>query len=154
MEDTMARKKDKLLPNGATATITMLRTITTDPAFKSSDAISFPNKIYGGTIDGKKIGALVVLRRARSRGSDFAISASGLEYLEKAQHDGRIDEGYVVFFQDGHPREFIAAEQAKVVHDRLRGIGPQAGNWGPYWWVTAEFTTPSSGAVDDDEVPF
>ena len=90
-----------------------LKTITTDPAFTSSDAISFPNRIFGGTKDGKRIGALVAVRRSRRGGKDFALNKVGLDYLDKALRDGRIDEGYVALFQDGG--EFVAAEQAQVV---------------------------------------
>jgi hypothetical protein len=132
-----------------------LRTITTDPGFKSSDAISFPNPIYGGTKGGKKIGALVALRRGRRVGKDFAISVAGLEYVDKALRDGRLDEGYVALFQDGNPREFVAAENAQVLWDRLRGVPPENGRWGAYWWVGAEFSTTSVAVYDDnDEVPF
>lgn len=69
-----------------------------------------------------------------------------------ALREGRIDEGYVALFQDGNPPEFVAAEQAQIVQDRLRGIEPRNGHWGKYWWVSSEFTT--HVVVYGDEVPF
>ena len=68
------------------------------------------------------------------------MGANGLEYLMKAEQEGRINTGYVVLAQaNGTRPEFIAAEKAAVVHERLRDYPPREGQLGPYWWITVDF---------------
>jgi hypothetical protein len=114
-------------------------TIFTDPGWKLSTAIAYPNQLGRLDQDGDTIGVVIVLR---GRGQDFALGVAGLEYLIKAEQEGRITTGYVVLAQaNGERPEFIAAEKAAVVYERLRKYIPRDGKLGlgSYWWITVDF---------------
>ena len=114
-----------------------LNTIFSDPAWKLSTAIAYPNQLGRLDQDGTTAGAVIVVR---GRGQDFALGVNGLEYVVKAEQEGRINAGYVVLAQaNGRRPEYIAAEKAAVVHERLRAYAPREGQLGPYWWITADF---------------
>jgi hypothetical protein len=114
-----------------------LSTIFSDPAWKFSTDKAYPNQLGRLDQDGTTTGVLVV---SRGRGQDFALGVNGFEYLIKAEQEGRITTGYVVLAQaNGGRPEFIAAEKAAVVHERLRAYAPREGQLGPYWWITADF---------------
>jgi hypothetical protein len=95
--------------------------------------------------DSAIIGAVVVLQ---GRGQNFALGVAGLEYLLKAEQESRVTEAHVSLWQRSGKRwEFIAAEKAAVVHERLRNYVPRDGNYGPYWWISADFMPTSSMAL-------
>lgn len=115
-----------------------LSTIFSDPAWKLSTATeAYPNQLARYDQDDTTTGVLVVMR---GRGKDFAVGANGLKYLLKAEQEGRINTGYVVLAQaNGGRPEYIAAEKAVVVHERLRDYPPRDGQLGPYWWISNDF---------------
>src|SRR5262245_52622402 len=112
-------------------------TIFTDPSWKFSDVV-FPNLLaWKEDRDGNIIIiAVVALRLVNRRGVDFALGKAGLERVLNAEPP--IPEAYVVVGKqlDGGRREFIAAEKATVVHNRLNGYAPQDGKFGPFYWIT------------------
>lgn len=120
--------------------------IFTDPGFRSSSGKCYPNRLYG---NGSKIGAVVVVR---GRGHDFALSIAGLDYVVAAETEGRVKEGYVVLAQPngGGTPEFIAAERATAVQERLKNVSPSNGKWGEYHWITETFQP----VMQDDSAPF
>jgi len=95
--------------------------------------------------------AVVALRRDNRRGQDFALGVAGLERVLKAEHITETERFVVLGRQlDGGQREFIAAEQAAIVRDRLRDYPPRDGKFGsPFWWITTEFM-PASSALSSD----
>ena len=111
-----------------------LREIFTDPRFRFSTSIGYPNRLYGGEVDGKKIGAVVILKNANGRSEDFALNVSGLQYVLKAEEEGRIAEGYVVLARreaDGSDK-VISVEPTREVHERVRNIPPSGGSSGHF----------------------
>ena len=104
-----------------------LNTVFSNPAWKLSTAVAHPNQLGRLDQDGTTIGVVIVMR---GRGQDFALGVNGLEYLMKAEQEGRITTGHVVLAQaNGILPEVIAAEKATVVHERLwapRKIGLDA----------------------------
>jgi hypothetical protein len=129
----------------------MIETIFTNSSWKFSTAIAYPNQLAArNDVAGTIIGAVVALRRTDGRGQDFALSTAGLEYLLKAEEEGRIAEGYVVlgYLSNDGRREFVAAERAHVVHERLRGYAPLDGDLGLYFWITREFMPAVSMRLD------
>lgn len=125
-----------------------LENMFSDPTFQWSTKHSYPNRIYG---NGKKIGALVAVRGRRE---DFAVNVSGLDYVVKAETEGRLKEGYVVLAKKngGTAPEYIAAARVSEVAERLRGVTPLEGDYGPYHWITATFQPATRG--NDADVPF
>src|SRR3984957_5473604 len=101
-----------------------LEKIFTDPSFRSSSTQCYPNRLYG---DGKKIGAVVVVRG--QRGNDFALGVAGIDYVLKAEAEGRIKQGFVVLAKQngGAVPEYIAATRVTEVHERLRDLTPRVG---------------------------
>ena len=131
----------------------IIATMFSNPSWKFSDVV-FPNLLawledHNGAITTI---AVVVLRRGDRRGQDFALGVAGLERVLKAEH---ITEAYVVLGRqlDGERREFLAAEKATVVRDRLRDYPPRDGKYGSFWWITAEFMPAISMALSPD-APF
>ena len=142
----------------------VIATIFTDPSWKFSDVV-FPNLLaWKEDHDGKIIIVVVVaLRRADRRGQDYALGKAGLDrvldaldFQERAIPDeaDRYLEAYVVLgLANGERREFIAAEKATVVRDRLRDYAPQDGKFGPFLWITPEFMPASTMRLAPD-APF
>jgi hypothetical protein len=131
----------------------VISTIFSNPSWTLSQAVAFPNQLGRLDHDGAIIGAVLVLR---GRGQDFALGVAGLEYVTTAEKEGRITDAYVVLAQrsaDGGRREFIAAEKAAVVHERLREYAPREGQFGRYWWISVEFVPATSMGLSPD-APF
>jgi hypothetical protein len=122
-----------------------IENIFTNPTFRSWSKQCYPNRLYG---DGE-IGAVVAVR---GRGDDFALGVAGLTYIVKAEAEGRIKEGFVVLAKQngGNVLEYIGAELASEVAERLRNVTPREGKWGPYHWITTSFNT--AGVPEADPV--
>ena len=94
----------------------------------------------------------------RGHGQDFALGVNGLEYLMKAEQEGRITTGHVVLAQaNGILPEVIAAEKATVVHERLCNYVPRDGQlgkgWDPIGGFTADFM-PATTMKRSPNAPF
>jgi hypothetical protein len=129
----------------------IIATIFTDPSWKLSQAVGFPNSHARLDRDDAIYGAVVV---RGGRGPDYALNEEALEYLLEAKKEGRITLAYVVLAQlaaDGR-LEFVAAEEADVVRERLRGVPPREGRFGRYWWITVEFMPASTMRLSSDAV--
>jgi hypothetical protein len=116
-----------------------ISTIFSNPAWKFSTDKTYPHQHGLLDQDGIKTGAIIVLR---GRGQDFALGLNGFVYVVKAEQEGAITIAHVVLAQaNGGRPEFIAAEKASVVHERLRNYVPIEGRLGlgPYWWITVDF---------------
>jgi hypothetical protein len=116
-----------------------LSTIFSNPAWKFSTDKTYPHQHGLLDQDGIKTGVIIVLR---GRGQDFALGVNGLTHVIKAEQEGRIKIAHVVLAQiNGEKPEYIAAEKAAVVHERLCNYLPIEGRLGlgPYWWITADF---------------
>jgi len=135
----------------------VMATMFSNPAWKLSQSLSYPNTLGALNYNGSKIGALAVLR---GRGRDFPLSKAGLEYLIKMEQEGRIAEAQVSLWtrpeKKGEQPEFIAIEKATVVRDNIGDTPPQDGEYGPYWWITVEFKPAASSSsgrrYDPDEI--
>jgi hypothetical protein len=112
-----------------------LRSMFTDPAFRSFSQPGIRNRLYHYHGDGSNIGIVV----ARASSSDHSLSVAGLDYVLKAKDEGRITEAFVVLArgQNG-TSEFVAAERAEKVKAALADVPPCEGQWGPFWWVPPE----------------
>jgi hypothetical protein len=81
----------------------------------------------------------------RSGGGDFALSKGGLDYLLKALDHGALKDGSpvrqaIVILADVHTLqryEPVKQYSAEEMRDRLSGVEPQPGKFGPYWWIKA-----------------
>jgi hypothetical protein len=110
-----------------------------------------PNQLKRGEIGDRRIGALVVAQS--QNGDDFALGQRGLEEVRAALREKRIAEGYVVLvdrtggFVNAKPVEEVAA----IVADFELRPGKYVG-WGPFWWITAEFTRPGYVVVEDEHL--
>jgi hypothetical protein len=110
-----------------------IKDIFSNPSFRSWSNGEIPNKFYG---DGKNVGAVVAMR---SRGVDFALNLDALDYVCKAEAEGRIKEGYVVLAvkENGGAPGYVAHARANEVAERLRNVTPRDGKWGKYYWLTS-----------------
>lgn len=120
-----------------------LRNMFTDPAFRpftprTSRRICCPNKLWGGIKDGKRIGILVVKRSSKRPNGDWPLNVAGIKYVWAAEREGRIDAGYVVLVDTTDI--FIAAVPIAAVVVQLHDQPTWDGQWGPFWWVTADLT--------------
>jgi hypothetical protein len=124
--------------------------IFTDPNYRWSKKNCYPNRLYGNG----KTGAVVVVRRG-GRGEDFALNTAGLNYVIKAEADGRLKEAYVVLaVQNGDDQpQVVASERATVVAERLGNIPPLKGRFGQYWWINQNFI-PSASFTESADEPF
>jgi hypothetical protein len=131
----------------------VINTIFSDPSWKFSDVV-FPNLLaWKEDLDGNiTIIAVVALRRVDRRGADYALGEAGLKRVLKPE---QISEAYVVLGRqlEDKRREFVAAEKATVVRDRLRDYGPQNGGYGSFWWITVDFMPASTMRLASD-APF
>jgi hypothetical protein len=130
----------------------MCNDIFSNPAWKlAAPDATFPNML--ARLD--EVGAVIAIRRDGRRGEDFALGVAGLDYILKAEDEGRIATAYVVLAREvANGRAFVACEKAREVQDRLRGISPRRdGRFGPYYWVTAELKPAETMGVDRD-APF
>lgn len=122
---------------------------------------AFPNVIY---FDGRRSIGVLVVERAKN-GVDFALSRGGLNYVNVAEDERRIGQGYVV--TRDHNGSFLSQDTVKNVLTKLRGIKartpPPNGNMGPYYWMTdtlevhASMGAPTATAervIEYDEAPF
>jgi hypothetical protein len=139
--------------HGARAVLTqrtphmMMLATTNRAAWKiSSPAFVFPNQLARLGQEG----AVVVIRREGTRGQDFALGVAGLEYVLQREQDGTIVTGLVVL---ANSQRFLASEKAGLVHERLQGIAPSDGRYGPFWWITSEFL-PAAALARDEDAPF
>jgi hypothetical protein len=93
-----------------------------------------PNELwFNGTT---KAGALVVKQSGQY--AEYAFSKAGLDYVHKAELEGRISAGITVQVQ----RDGIVGTikpVTKMVAD-LNGRPPRDGPFGPYWWINADGT--------------
>jgi hypothetical protein len=123
-----------------------IENIFQDASFRSSSTPSYPNRIYGNG----KTGAVVVVQG--KHGTDFALGVAGLDYVIKAEAEGRIEEAYVVLAKTngGSVPAYVASAPAKAVAERLRSIAPRDGKFGPYHWITETLHSVNG----DAEVPF
>src|SRR5438105_3983594 len=109
-----------------------ISTIFSNPAWKFSAAVAYPNHLGRLDQDGITIGVVIVFRK-----KGLALGVNGLEYLMKAEQEGRITTGHVVLAQaNGRCPEYITDEKAAVVYERLRDYVPYEGRLGPHWWIT------------------
>jgi hypothetical protein len=61
----------------------------------------YPNRLYGNG----EIGAVVVVQG--KQGTDYALSVAGLDYVVKAEAEGRIKEGFVALAKMNGNRAFL-----------------------------------------------
>ena len=76
-----------------------------------------------------KLGALVV---RESKYPEFAVSKTGLEYLQTVVRDGKITDGFVVLARWND--EILAMKSVAEVAAALVKVPPRTGRLGPYWW--------------------
>jgi|SRR5215831_4877951 len=100
----------------------------------------FPNRL--AWIEGETLGALVVYQ---GRGNDFALGRNGLDYLTKAQNEGRIDKGFVLLMRPNSSKgELLGTLTLDEVNVAVASLPSRSGQWGEYWWLPATLVTPSS----------
>lgn len=104
----------------------------------------------------------LVVRRS-THGDDFALSATGLDYLatmlkEGVRADGKaVKNGFVVLvnvdpqikhFQ--HPFKIVSVSTVQEIRDRIQRqcIELNSGNYGSYYWITPDY---SSGELNKGE---
>jgi len=84
----------------------------------------------------------------RSSGGDFALSEGALNYLlkgldQRARKDGSPVQHAIVVLADVDSQQRIKPVKqwsAEEMRDRLSGVEPQLGKFGPYWWIkTSDF---------------
>jgi hypothetical protein len=101
--------------------------------------------------DGNRAGVLIVWKAQTSE--DFPMNKLGVDYLVKAQREGRI-EGHVVLArrrQEGKI-ETVSVKGIEDVACMVSGVPPKVGRFGPYWWLHADFMLDGFGALD--QAPF
>ncbi len=100
----------------------------------------FPNRL--AWIEGEPIGALVVYK---GRGNDFAVGRAGLDYLTKAQSEGRIDKAFVLLMRPNSDKgELLGTLTLEEVTVAVASLTSLSGQWGEYWWLPGSMVTPSS----------
>jgi hypothetical protein len=82
---------------------------------------------------------------------EWAVSQTGLEYLRRAEQEGKITQGYVVL-EDRWGRQ-VARKTLCEVLTSLEGIPPREGVMGPYWWFRSDLT-PQDEPMGADDAPF
>jgi hypothetical protein len=92
----------------------------------------YPNKL-GWIIDQPEIGALIVVQGE----TDFALGKNGLDYQSNAIQEGRIKKSFVVLMDREY--EIVGVAPLEDVIKLVSGVEPRPGQWGPYWWITADF---------------
>jgi hypothetical protein len=98
--------------------------------------------------------ALIVLRSVKGR--DFALGEKGLLYLEAALNKGTLMNGapvravFVVLADPdlSSPRKMrlVSCWSALETRNRVNGLPLCSGNFGRYWWVTADALEPEDAA--------
>ena len=100
--------------------------------------------------------ALIVKRSAN--GQDFTLSEAGLLYIEAALNKGALKDGkpvraaFVVLADVdlSHPPRYfrmVSYSSAQEMRNSRYGLSPYHGEFGPYWWITADTLT-------DEDAPF
>lgn len=101
---------------------------------------------------------LVLIVQKSMKGTDYALGAAGLEYLEEIGRKGTMASGAVrrciVVLADFDTRRAGSRRALRVVksftlpemRDQVSGLDLMSGGWGDFWWVTAGSATPSEGA--------
>jgi hypothetical protein len=104
------------------------------------------NDLYGNR--GWRAGAL--LCPASSRSEKIAVSQSGLNYLSAAVERGdKITSGQVVFYErSGNYNIVILHMNVTDVVNKLDGIPPRDGKYGPFWLFYRD------GTPEESDVPF
>jgi len=95
----------------------------------------FPNYLLVAVVDGTKFGALQASRKAGSQ--DWAVNASGLDYLFAAKTQNRVNVGVVLLYDENG--RLVAVEYIEQVKQNLQGVEPRFGKWGQFYWVNAAF---------------
>ena len=108
-----------------------------------------PNELWFNT--STNVGALIVKQSGQY--AEYALSKAGLDYLLRAEQEGRIPAGIIVLVQ----RDGIVGTikpVTKMVAD-LNGRPPREGPFGPYWWINADGTpnAPYSGPGSQPPLP-
>lgn len=109
-----------------------IENIFIDSSFHYSSTQCYPNRLYG---DGKEIGAVVV---TPSRRGDCQLRVAGLDYVVKAEAEGRIKEGFVVLakLNSRNVLKYVRSARASEVAERLRNVTPRESRLGTYYWIT------------------
>jgi hypothetical protein len=101
----------------------------------------FPNRL--AWIEGEAFGALVVYKG--TRGNDFALGRNGLDYLAKAQSEGRIKQALVLLMRPNAGKgELLGTLTLEKINVAIASLSPLAGQWGEYWWLPGLMVTPTS----------
>jgi hypothetical protein len=99
----------------------------------------YPNQLWLSK-DGK-VGALVA---TKWRYDEIALSRVGLDYLDDAVKEHRIENAIVVSadWDDDNPdlRDVIAVRPLDDVLASLEGVPPRHGPLGPYFWMNSDLT--------------
>lgn len=95
----------------------------------------FPNYLLVAVEGGTKYGALQASRKAGSQ--DWAVNASGLDYLFAARTQSRVDVGVVLLYDE--QGRLVAAEYIEQVVQNLQGVEPAFGRYGQFYWLNGMF---------------
>src|SRR5205823_13290699 len=102
------------------------------------------------------------LPRLSSKGMDYPLIKAGLEYLlatldKGARKDGKAVSHTLVVLADPDENaglKLVSYSTGQETRDGLKGIKPRLGDWGWFWWLSADGTpqVASGGSfVNDDE---
>jgi len=100
----------------------------------------------------ENIGALVTVKS--NKYDEYAVSATGIDYLFRAQEEGRIKSGYLVLMRGNI---IVATKDIAAVAAMVSNVFPREGQLGPYYWFNADGTVYVPGAVEltpDEPMPF
>jgi hypothetical protein len=119
---------------------------------ESEDKGITPNRT-GWIIDQPENGGLVIFQS----GTDWALGENGLNYLNKAKQEGRIEKSFVVLMDK--QKKIAGVAPLEDVMKLVSGVKPEPGkfeNWGPFWWITADFrlAPTSSSSSSSSPSPF
>ena len=103
------------------------------------------NELWANNVT--KSGALI-LRRA-NKFPRYPVSKRGLEYLANAIQTGKIVKGFVVLADwQGSERVAIKIMEVADVVEALKGVVPQEGPFGRYYWLNPD-GTPFDDSIDE-----
>jgi hypothetical protein len=86
----------------------------------------------------------------------LGFAATGIDYLFRAQEEGRIKAGFLVLMREN---KIVATKDIAAVASMVSNVAPRDGDLGPYYWFNADGTpyAPPGAAAElapDDPLPF
>ena len=102
----------------------------------------------------ENIGALVTVKS--NKYDEYAVSATGIDYLFRALEEGRIKAGYLVLMREN---KIVATKDIAAVAAMVSNVAPRDGQLGPYHWFNADgtpYAAPGAAAelAPDEPLPF